>query len=163
MRLIVSLTLLALITGCDRPAAPAAWNPSAEGDSLRTWARDLEAAFDRFEGCGGGDAARGFYAADSVVVTTDSATMAMSGDALTGMFKSVACTRKESVFALDSVITRPVGPGLGYVTATYVETATDTLGVATRLRGSVSWVVRRAGDGWKASSVVVTEHRSLVR
>ncbi len=162
MRLIASLTLLALITGCDRPAAPA-WNLSAESDSLRTWARGLEAAFDRSEGCGGGDAARRFYAADSVVVTTDSATMVLSGETMTGMFKSGACTRKETVFALDSVITRPIGPGVGYVTATYVETATDTLGVATRLRGSISWIVRRTVDGWKASSVVGTEHRSPVR
>ena len=149
-----------LAVSCARAATPLAWDAAADRDSLRTWVSSVEAAFDRFEGCGGGDAARALYAADTVVMTTDSATMAIPGEALTALFRSVACTRRESAFRLDSVIVRPLAPGIGVATATYLETTTDTLNASSRLRGSVSWVVRQTDQGWKAAAAAVTEHRS---
>ncbi len=148
---------------CGQPAPPAAATLAAEADSLRAWATGVEAAFERFAGCGGGDAARAFYAKEGALFTTDSATMVLAGDAMTTIFQSMACTYRETSFKLDSVIVRPIVPGVGMVAATYLETMTDTANVRSRLRGSVTWLVQRTDSGWKATSASVTEHRSRVK
>jgi hypothetical protein len=150
-----------LVLGCGRSPAVASGDLGAQDDSLRTWVSGVQAAFDRFEGCSS-EEARKFYAPDGLVMTTDSATMAVPGDALTQLFKSVACTRKESNFQLDSVIVRSLGPGVGVAAVTYLETATDTTNATNRLRGSVLWVLQSSREGWKASALAVTEHRTPV-
>ena len=163
MRHTGALAAVIFLLACGGTEVPPPVDLAAQRDSLHAWARALEAAFDRFEGCGGGDAARAFYSTDSVVFTTDSATMALSGEALTGMFQSVACTRKESAFRLDSMIVRSLAPDIGVVAATYLETATDTSNATHRLRGSVQWIVQRTSAGWKASIITSTEHNTPIQ
>lgn len=160
MRVIVGMIAVVLAGACTPAPQAEPVDHAMQEDSLRAWAAGVEAAFDRFEGCDGGTAARAFYAADGVVMTTDSATMTSPGNTWTELFRSAACGRKESVFQLDSVIVRSLGRGVGVVAATYLETATDTAGVALRLRGSTQWVVQQGPDGWKSTAVAVTEHRS---
>jgi hypothetical protein len=157
-----ALVCLAAIA-CSQSAPPAAATLATEADSLRAWATGVEAAFERFEGCGGGDAARAFYAKEGAVITTDSATMVLAGDALTTIFQSTACTYRETTFKLDSLIVRPIVPGVGLVAATYLETMTDTANVRSRLRGAVTWIVQRTDSGWKATSASVTEHRTRLK
>lgn len=157
-----AMPLIAALAACSGRATDQPVDLAAQQDSLRSWAAGVEAAFDRFEGCHGGDAARAFYANDGVLMTTDSATMTFDGQAWTALFTAAACARKESAFRLDSIIVRSLGPGVGVVAATYIETATDTANTATRLRGSVQWVVQQGPQGWKSPVVSMTEHRTAL-
>ncbi len=72
----------------------------------------------------------------------------------------VACSSIKIAFPSASAPTERINLLPGVATATNLEKTTDTLNATSRLRGSLTSVVRRTDQGWKAAAATVTEHRS---